>query len=122
MVGVWGLIMKRRFSILDLLVVLAFLLGYFDIILNMLLYNRQVVFGLSDQGALIYYIGKASPLLTVFGVSSILTWMIYDGVDSPLWKWFPPFCFFFWCNRWQKWALVILLIVSTLIGMISGCF
>ena len=66
-----------------------------------------------------FYLKGTGFFLGMFLVPSLITWMLYGGANSKLWYFLPPFCFFFWCNRLQKWILVMLLVVVVLIGIIK---
>lgn len=111
---------ERKHSNLDFLVIFFYALAFLQVIVNMLWFDREAAIELRDQSALLSYVNNATPMLVVFVLSSILTWMIYGGAKSLLWKWLPPFCFFFWCNTWQRWVLVILIVLSTLLAMVQG--
>ena len=111
---------KRKYTILDLLVFFIYALAFLLVIVNFLWFDHEAAVQLKEQSFLVHYINSAKPLFVVFGVSTLLTWMIFGGADSRLWKWLPPLCCFFWCNRWQKWVLISVIIFFTLFGMIVG--
>ena len=45
----------------------------------------------------------------------LVMWMFFDGKNSPLWRWLPPFCAFPKI-MWVRWAVVIALFVGTVTG------
>gem|GEM_PF-2486151 len=49
----------------------------------------------------------------------LLIWMCLGGQNSKLWNWFPPFCLFPKVLS-VRWAVIILMILGTLIGVISS--
>jgi hypothetical protein len=111
---------KEKYSTLDLIVIFVFALLFFQVVVYMLWFDPEAALEFREQRAIIYYIDAAKPLFAIYAISSLLTWMIFGGSESHLWKWLPPFCFFFWCNRWQKWMLVSLIILGTLVGIIAS--
>jgi len=58
-----------------------------------------------------------------FGVAtafSLVAWVtVGSGIDSQLWKWLPPFCFFRKQSRPVRLAVVLLLVLGTLLGSFS---
>jgi hypothetical protein len=98
--------------ILDVLVVLvispALFLGFYESFRH-----AQVVVWLQEHPK---YINRAGLLTCVV----LLVWIVFRGAESALWKWFPPFCFIPAPRTWQKWLVVMALIIGTLIGSIFG--
>lgn len=77
----------------------------------------------SGVTASIEYILYKSPILPVCAVTTCLAigaWaFLGNGLNSVLWEWLPPFCFFnHFDSRWRAFLLA-LLILGTLISMIG---
>jgi hypothetical protein len=52
----------------------------------------------------------------------LMAWVtVGSGIDSQLWKWLPPFCFFRKQPRAVRLAVVFLLVLGTLLGAFSRC-
>jgi hypothetical protein len=65
------------------------------------------------------WLAQHNVLLNIVGISSCLVlfiWMLFNGQESVLWKWFPPFCFFPKA-KWIKWSVVIAMITGTILGI-----
>jgi hypothetical protein len=117
----WGAFFRmsqKKYSGLDLLVGVVYGVGFLMVIANILWFDLEAELEFREQPALLHYVNAARPLFVTFAVASVLTWMIHGGVDSRLWRWLPPFCFFFWCNNWQKWVVVSIIIGGALLSMI----
>jgi heme/copper-type cytochrome/quinol oxidase subunit 4 len=106
----------QRYSLLDILVVIVYGLGFLIIALNMFFANPLS----NRENTMIDYINSSFPIVSIFFVSVLLTWIIYEGADSRLWYWLPPLCFFFWCNRLGKQIIVILTVLAVILGMASS--
>jgi hypothetical protein len=106
----------RKYSGLDIFVVIVYGLAFLIVIFNICFVDPLS----KKENIVIDYVNYSVPIMSVFWVSVLLTWIIHGGADSRLWYWLPPLCFFFWCNRWQRWAFVILTVVAGLFGMASS--
>ena len=109
----------KNYSFLDLVVsfvvistiVLAIVGGVFVSVST----NRE----LSNINETWFYLKGIGFFLGVLFVTSLFTWMWYGGASSKLWYWLPPFCFFFWFGRWQKWVFVLLLVAVIIVGLMK---
>jgi len=109
----------KKYSILDFLVSSMFLLLFLALAINTIVSQYPPNDWGLDKSETAVYIEKAMFFITMFFIPLILTWMLYGGVNSPLWNWLPPFCFFFWCSNWQRWVFVLLFVGVTLMGLVK---
>jgi hypothetical protein len=111
----------RRYSSLDILVVLVFVLSFIGMAIHILCYDKQAGMEFREQPLLVYWVdGLGQIFIPTVGVAALLTWIVYGGADSRLWYWLPPFCGFFYLNRWQKKTLVVLLVLMIVAGIAGG--
>ena len=108
-----------KYTSLDILVIIVCALMVSIAIARSIWIEYQIHSPHPKQGSFFYFLNESLPLLAIFTMSSILTWMIYGGAHSPLWRWLPPLCFCFWTNYWQRWVIVVLMTLGVIIGMMG---
>ena len=107
---------KSKYSGLDVLVVIVY-----GIIFLVVILNACLVHPLSGKAPIVIdYVNSFASILATFWVSIILTWIIYGGIESHLWYWLPPLCFFFWLNRRQRFVFIIFNVLVILLAMASS--
>jgi hypothetical protein len=109
----------KKYSTLDFFVLSIIVLTFLALAINTVVSQYLPRDEVLDRAATAFYIEKAMLFITILFIPLILTWMLYGGVNSSLWNWLPPFCFFFWCTKWQRWVFVLLFLGAILAGLVK---